>query len=121
MFILSRRLLPILVLLCCIALFQYTTDGNLEVQEIDNRKAAMDAAIAAGMSYFKGDKRSAMTSGIKAVTLFLQDPGKPDEEARQKQIKIRSAVADVIQFSGCRDEQTSADGTLLRCFILLQP
>jgi len=69
----------------------------------------MDAAIAAGLSYMKGDKRSAMNAGIKAVTLYLQDPAKPNEEARQRQIQIRSAVADVIQFSGCRDEQTSAD------------
>ena len=51
-----------------------------------------------------------MDAGIKAITLFLQDPQKPNEEARQRQIQIRSAVADVIQFSGCRDEQTSADG-----------
>jgi len=62
------------------------------------------------MAYFKGNKKSAVDSGIKAVTLFLKDPQKPDENARKRQIEIRSAVADVIQFSGCRDEQTSADG-----------
>ena len=94
---------------CCMHT-KYTTDGNLAIQEVDNRKAAIDAAIAAGMAYFKGNKKSALNSGIQAVTLFLQDPQKPDEEARQRQIKIRSAVADVIQFSGCRDNQTSADG-----------
>jgi len=72
----------------------------------------MDAAIAAGMAYFQGNKKSALDSGVKAVTLFLQDPQKHDEKARQRQIEIRSAVADVIQFSGCRDEQTSADARI---------
>jgi len=39
----------------------------------------------------------------------MQDSGAPNQEAKQRQIKIRSSVADVIQFSGCRDNQTSAD------------
>jgi hypothetical protein len=91
---------------------QYTTDGNLEVHEVDNRKLAMDAAIAAGLSYFQGDKRGALSSGLKAATLLLQGPSKPNEEARRRQIKIRSTVADVIQFSGCMDSQTSADAQI---------
>ena len=75
----------------------------------------MDAAIAAGMAYFGGNKRGALDSGLRAVTLLLQNPQKSDETARQRQIEIRSTVADVIQFSGCRDEQTSADGALACC------
>lgn len=91
--------------------YSYKPDGNLEVQEIDNRKAAMEAALAAGMSFMKGDKAAALTSGLRALTLYASDPGETNEAAKEKQVKIRSAVADVIQFSGCRDEQTSADGT----------
>ena len=92
--------------------FSYKPDGNLEVHEVDNRKAAMEAAISAGMAFIKGDKSTALSTGIKAISLYASDPGKTNEAAKENQIKIRSTVADVIQFSGCRDEQTSADGML---------
>ena len=72
------------------------------MQEVDNRKVALEAALAAGMSYFQGDKKAALTKGIEAVTMLLQPAGEVNEEARERQIKIRSSVADVIQFSGCR-------------------
>ena len=59
-----------------------------------------------------GNKRAAMQSGMQAVQMFIQSktqgPGNPD--AIKKQREIRTAMADVIQFSGCRDSQTSADG-----------
>lgn len=92
--------------------FTYSPDGNLEIHEVDNRKAAIEAAMSAGMSWIKGDKAGALTSGIKALSLYTQPDQKPNDEARQRQINIRSAVADVIQFSGCRDEQTSADAKI---------
>jgi len=92
--------------------YSYKPDGNLEVEEIDNRKAAMEAALSAGMALFKGDKKTALTTGFRALTLYASDPGETNEAAKEKQIKIRSSVADVIQFSGCRDEQTSADANI---------
>ena len=74
----------------------------------------------AGMNLFKGDKRSAAMNGFKAIQLFMQDPTDPakSQAAHQKQVQIRSSVADVIQFSGCRDEQTSADGTCLLVIVI---
>ena len=92
--------------------YTYTPDGNLEIHEVDNRKAAMDAALAAGMSLIKGDKVGALMGGVKAISLYVQKDAKPNEEAKQRQIKIRSTVADVIQFSGCQDCQTSADANI---------
>jgi hypothetical protein len=94
--------------------YTYGVDGNLEIQEVDNRKAAMEAAIQAGISLIQGDKKRALTAGIQALTLYYTKPNEngSNKEARQKQIKVRSAVADVIQFSGCRDEQTSADACI---------
>jgi hypothetical protein len=70
----------------------------------------MEAALAAGMNLLQGNKAKALVSGVRALTLYLdKDNGKPNEAAKQHQIQIRSTVADVIQFSGCRDDQTSAD------------
>jgi metacaspase-1 len=92
--------------------YSYTPDGNLDIVEVDNRKAAMEAAVAAGMSYMRGDKKRALESGMNALTLLMQKPAQQDGAAHQNQIKIRSSMADVIQFSGCRDEQTSADASI---------
>jgi hypothetical protein len=78
--------------------FTYSPDGNLEIHEVDNRKAAINAAMAAGMSWIKGDKAGKLTSGIRALSLYAQPDQKPNDESKQRQIKIRSAVADVIQF-----------------------
>jgi hypothetical protein len=92
--------------------FTYGVDGNLEVYETDNRKAAVEAAISAGMSFIKGDKAGALVSGVRALSLYMTPSGEANEEAKKRQIEIRSTVADVIQFSGCRDEQTSADANI---------
>ena len=93
--------------------YTYAPDGNLEIHEVDNRKAAMDAAMAAGMSLMKGDKAGALVKGIEALSLYyIPSNTQNNQEAAKRQIKIRSAVADVIQFSGCRDEQTSADANI---------
>jgi hypothetical protein len=35
-----------------------------------------------------------------------------DSEARKKSVATRSTEADVIQFSGCKDNQTSADAQI---------
>jgi len=92
--------------------FTYAPNGKLEIQEIDNRKAAAEAALHAGKSLLMGDKQSALLSGVKAISLYIAEPQQHNEEARKKQIAIRSTVADVVQFSGCRDEQTSADAKI---------
>ena len=46
----------------------------------------------------------AATQGATAVWKLLKK-----EPAEQRPVVIRKSLADVIQFSGCRDEQTSAD------------
>ena len=91
--------------------FTYSPDGNLEIQEVDNRKALMEAAMSAGKSLMQGKKKEAFLTGVQAVGLYLSTP-KHNEEARKNQIERRSTMADVIQFSGCRDEQTSADANI---------
>ena len=93
--------------------YTYAPDGNLEIIEIDNRKQIIEASIKAGLSLLNGNKRDALQSGMQAASLFAQSKtgnGTVNEEAKRKQREIRTAMADVIQFSGCRDNQTSADG-----------
>jgi len=90
--------------------------------EKDNRKAAIQAAIMAGMSLFKGDSAGAFAKGKEAFTLFSAAPAAgaaPPTHApgttystHAGAVKIKTSLADVIQFSGCRDDQTSADATL---------
>lgn len=96
--------------------FTYSPNGNLEIQEVDNRKAVLEAALQAGKLLLKGDKVGALMGGAKALALYVQNPNGSNNgnnnANQEKLIQIRSAVADVIQFSGCRDEQTSADANI---------
>ena len=47
---------------------------------------------------------------ISGMKLLMSGKGKEgNSAAREKTIKTRSTEADVIQFSGCKDSQTSAD------------
>jgi len=94
--------------------FSYTIDGKLVVHEVDNRKMAIQNAVSAGFALIKGNRGIAIQKGKAAFEFFTakgnQKPdGGYDEE---KVIKIKKTLADVIQFSGCRDEQTSADAQI---------
>eukprot|EP00051_Salpingoeca_urceolata_P017117 m.230983 g.230983 ORF g.230983 m.230983 type:complete len:592 (-) comp18863_c0_seq4:1165-2940(-) len=92
--------------------FSYKVDGNLQIQEIDNRKLAMQKGMEAAKYYMRGNTALAMAKGMEALgALFSGGKGK-NEGAREKTMQEKGTNADVIQFSGCRDEQTSADATI---------
>jgi metacaspase-1 len=56
--------------------------------------------------YMRGDMQSVLKSGL---TLFKKiTHGKT---AREYSKRVKSSSADVIQFSGCKDDQTSSDTT----------
>lgn len=59
------------------------------------------------MSYLKGDKMGALKGIFGVVKKAAGSSGgdKADEYARQ----TRTSSADVISWSGCKDDQTSAD------------
>mmetsp|Transcript_15398 Transcript_15398/g.60181 ORF Transcript_15398/g.60181 Transcript_15398/m.60181 type:complete len:365 (-) Transcript_15398:58-1152(-) len=84
--------------------YSYRVNGSLEVQETDNRKAAIEAALKAGKQLIDGDKLGAAMSAGSAVLSLLGPKSQPS-----RPVVIRKSLADVIQFSGCKDEQTSAD------------
>jgi hypothetical protein len=90
--------------------FSYKVDGNLDIIEIDNRKAAFGKAIEAGKHYLAGNKTGAFMSVRDGVQLLLKPP--VQKEASVKAEKMRTVNADVVQFSGCRDDQTSADASI---------
>jgi metacaspase-1 len=60
--------------------------------------------LGAGLSYLRGDMSGVISAGqqlFKKVTT--------GKSAREKAITTKTSPADVIMFSGCKDNQTSAD------------
>lgn len=79
---------------------------------MDNRKAAIEAAMKAGKALFAGDKKAALAEGVNAVKLFIAKPPPAGSTEASQVMEIKATLADVIQFSGCRDDQTSADAQI---------
>ncbi|KAJ2822619.1 Ca(2+)-dependent cysteine protease, partial [Coemansia sp. 'formosensis'] len=82
--------------------FQYNHLGNLK-----NEKAITYAGkglAAAGGLYLKGDIAGALKGLVKSVDMAMTGDPKL-EKAR----KTKSTLGDAIMFSGCKDDQTSAD------------
>lgn len=98
--------------------YSYGVSSGGEVEEHDNRAEALQAAMAAGMAIINGDTAFGVKKGMEALALFQGGGGaggggggdNPEEDVNA--IKLRSTVADCIQFSGCRDSQTSADANI---------
>ena len=121
--------------------YSYVLDGEHEkAVEIDHRKMAMAAAMAAGKALLAKDYGGAMkqlmtagksymamkkesdtaqaeapvvTAPSDAPTFDSPDSNKgkmtTNSNVSKDYISIRTALADVIQLSGCKDTQTSAD------------
>ncbi|KAJ1725606.1 Ca(2+)-dependent cysteine protease [Coemansia erecta] len=82
--------------------FMYNHMGKLK-----NEKAITFAGkglMAAGNLYLKGDLAGALKGLTKSVDMMLTGDGKLEKSRRTK-----STMGDVIMFSGCKDDQTSAD------------
>jgi hypothetical protein len=69
-------------------MFLFKNAGKLEIHETDNRKAAIEAAIAAGQAWFTGDKAKAMSKGMESLKGFLQGPAANDPDAQKRAIHI---------------------------------
>ena len=70
-------------------------------------KLLHDAAhgiINAGTAYARGNLQGVLTAGIELVKEVTSTPQK-----RQNYRKTMTSPSDVIQLSGCKDYQTSAD------------
>jgi len=60
--------------------------------------------LGAGLSYLRGDMSGVVSAGTQLFKKITTG-----NSAREKARQTRTSPADVIQFSGCKDYQTSAD------------
>lgn len=82
--------------------YLYSTQGNLK--ETDTLRDARDGLIDALSHYARGDVASVFSTGVSLVKKVTRGRS-ADELAR----KTRTSAADVIQWSGSKDTQKSAD------------
>jgi hypothetical protein len=82
--------------------YLYSTQGNIKEDNI--LKEAGTGQLIAGMAYAKGNRSGAISS---VIDLGKTLKNKKNVSDLNKQTK--SSEADVIMFSGCKDNQTSAD------------
>lgn len=95
--------------------YTYGVDANNNVVEKDNRKALIQAALKAGMLLVKGQKKAALIAGAQAVAMHFanrKSAKNGNSTNDEGEIEVRTTLGDVIQFSGCRDDQTSADASI---------
>jgi hypothetical protein len=90
--------------------YSYGVSSAGKPEEQDNRMAALQQAMAAGMAVISGDVAFGVKEGMEAFKKLQGGGGDggggggggngDNPEADVNAIKIRSTVADVIQFSG---------------------
>ena len=89
--------------------YLYTVDGNLQIVE-RNKTEGIGKLVGAGAGFLlDGNKKKAFATGLQGVKLLMKGDQGGNSAAKEKAIKTRTTEADVIQFSGCKDSQTSAD------------
>ncbi|KAL9187784.1 hypothetical protein ACHAXT_006162 [Thalassiosira profunda] len=92
--------------------YVYTIDGDLQIIE-NNKNEGIATIVGAGTRFLlDGNKKRAVSSITSGMKLLMSGGKKGDSAAREKTEKTRSTEADVIQFSGCKDSQTSADAQI---------
>jgi len=100
--------------------YTYQCDGQVEVIENDVRKEVFKKALTIVGSLMTGDKAtiagsllSIFDGSIDFGQLFGgKAAAQNNQAANQNAVNKRRHDADVIQFSGCRDNQTSADAKI---------
>lgn len=89
--------------------YTYSVDGSQEVTFNDNRKEMLKHGVAVGMALLTDRPMLALQQAKQLVSLMGQ---KNDTKAQEKAEREKTSLAHVVQFSGCRDNQTSADATI---------
>ena len=112
--------------------FVYMLDQNDQVVEIDLGKEALKSFFKGYQMWSKGNKQAALASALKGAKYAYEALNKPAGQpagAGQAHNSMPNASGlahdgharkltrgTIIQFSGCRDDQTSADATIVRRF-----
>ncbi|KAL2915304.1 hypothetical protein HK105_205169 [Polyrhizophydium stewartii] len=94
--------------------YTYSIDGNLQITFRDNTKEIVRHGLQAGLAMFKKDHQSAAREAFQAISLLAQPKGNPEQHdaAYKKTVAEKGSDADILMFSGCKDEQTSADAVI---------
>ena len=89
--------------------YTYSVTGAQEVVVRDNAKELMQSGLKIGMALMTKNKLGALMEAKNLAQNLMQGSGANREKARQKMELMKGSRALVVQFSGCRDDQTSAD------------
>lgn len=94
--------------------FTYTVNGQLEVVEIDNRAAGAKKLFNAAMNWQQGKRNAVASDVMEGLGMLFSKKASVSatDEQKQEVVRKRTTAGTVIQFSGCRDEQTSADANI---------
>lgn len=92
--------------------YVYNINGDLEIIETSKNEGISKLVGAGARFLMDGNKKKAMTSVTQGMKMLMKSGNGGDSSAREKTKKTRTTEADVIQFSGCKDEQTSADAMI---------
>jgi len=84
--------------------YMYSTEGKLKEPRI--LADAGSGLLQSGLTYMRGDRKGALTGMVKMVKGAAMTK-RSDRKTKQ----TRTSPADVISWSGCKDNQTSADTT----------
>ncbi|KAI9324704.1 peptidase C14, caspase domain-containing protein, partial [Zopfochytrium polystomum] len=96
--------------------YTYVLGDDDEVVQISNFEAAGRTLLEGGLRMLKGDGKNGLAMAVEGIKLFLHKEGGEDasrqgstgEYAVSKTAR-KITAATVIQWSGCKDDQTSAD------------
>ncbi|KAL6941693.1 Ca(2+)-dependent cysteine protease [Hanseniaspora osmophila] len=89
--------------------YTYSTKGV--IKEPNMYKALGQEGLQTVLSYATGNKQ-AMMSGISSIFKTVTSGGSHLSAQQREQVKqMKFSPADVVMFSGCKDDQTSADAS----------
>lgn len=84
----------------------YDHTGNIKQPNVWQQ--AGSGAMTAAEDYLRGDVFGAVTSLFGAGRKFMHNN---DQQAIEQARRMNFSPADVLMFSGCKDDQTSADAS----------
>lgn len=91
--------------------YVYSTQGTLKQNNFF--KSTGSSLKNAGMAYLSGDPSRAISSVMSIGSRIMSGGIGGDSKRDRMNQQMKGSAADVIMFSGCKDDQTSADANEL--------